>query len=90
MEPNNFRWYEVQDKNNMVWAENIYGDVVVTPRKSCVISFKCSNYIDGFFTRMILDEGKFRTEAITKEGNILIPDSRHYWGIYIDDPSQNI
>ena len=37
---------------------------------------------------MILDEGKFRTEAITKEGNILIPDSRHYWGIYIDDPSQ--
>ena len=88
VEPNNFRWYEVQDKNKMVWAENIYGDVVVTPRKYCVISFKCSNYIDGFFTRMILDEGKFRTEAITKEGNILIPDSRHYSGIYIDDPSQ--
>ena len=83
-ENNNFRWYECRDKNGNVWAENLDGFIVVPPRYLCVIAFHCSNLIDGFFERRILDDGNYRIEAYTKEGNLLIPNTRNYWSIELE------
>lgn len=87
-ETNSFTWFECRDVNNNVWAEDVNGITIVPPRYFCVIGFHCSNYTSGFFERRILDDGNYRVEAYTKEGNILIPDTRNYWEIRYPDPSK--
>lgn len=82
-----YKWYEVQ-KNNFTWAENIDGGIIVPPRKFSWIRYDYSTYTGGFFVRSIQDDGDYRQEAYTKEGNILIPESRKYLTIGIDNPKQ--
>lgn len=82
-----YRWYEVQN-NNFTWAENADGGIVVPPRKFSWIRYDYSTYIGGFFVRSIQDDGEYRQEAYTKEGNILIPESRKYVKIGVDNPKQ--
>ena len=87
LENNGYKWYEVQ-KNNFTWAENTEGGIIVPPRKFSWIRYDYSTYIGGFFVRSIQDDGDYRQEAYTKEGNILIPESRKYLTIGIDNPKQ--
>lgn len=87
-ESNSFQWYECRDAQGNNWAENVNGVTIVPPRKFCVIVFHCSNYTSGFFERRILDDGNYRIEAYTKEGNILIPDTRNYLRISYPDPTE--
>lgn len=85
IESDGFKWYEVKDKQNYQWAENIYGDVLISPKQHCPIHYYNSTIIGGIFVRSLLFD--FCQEAITKEGNILIPSSRKYQSISITNPN---
>lgn len=96
VETDGTKWYEVKDTKDasIISIENQDGNLLIGKEKSaCIVSYYASNYIRGVYI-ITYHHGKnnskgeyqgYISEAYTKEGNLIIPRSREYGQIRLDE-----